>query len=46
MKLKNLGKVYTLDSDDNFDLQKDITLSEDVMNFVNIIFRLFPRSNL
>ena len=41
MKLKNLGKVYTLDSDDNFDLQKDITLSEDVMNFVNIILDYF-----
>ena len=41
MKLKNLGKVYTLDSDDNFDLQKDITLSEDVMGFVNIILDYF-----
>ena len=41
MKLKNLGQVYTLDSNDNFDLQKDITLSEDVMNFVNIILNYF-----
>ena len=41
MKLKNLGKVYTLDSDNNFDLQKDITLSEDVMVFVNIILNYF-----
>lgn len=41
MKLKNLGKVYTLDSDNNFDLQKDITLSEDVMGFVNIILDYF-----
>ena len=43
MNLKNLGKVYTLDSENNFDLQKDKKLSEDVMNFVNIILDYFRK---
>lgn len=41
MNLKNLGKVYTVDSENNFDLQKDKKLSEDVVNFVNIILDYF-----
>ena len=41
MKLKNLGKTYTLDSENNFSLEKDIKLSQQVINFVNIILDYF-----
>lgn len=41
MKLKNLGKTYTLDSENNFSLEKDIDLSQEVINFVNIILDYF-----
>ena len=44
MKLKNLGKTYTLDSENNFILDKDIDLSQEVINFVDIILDYFRKN--
>ena len=44
MKLKNLGKTYTLDSENNFSLEKDINLSQEVINFVDIILNIFRKN--
>ena len=44
MKLKNLGKTYTLDSENNFSLEKDIKLSQEVINFVDIILDYFRKN--
>ena len=44
MKLKNLGKTYTLDSENNFSLDKDIDLSQEVINFVDIIIDYFRKN--
>ena len=44
MKLKNLGKIYTLDSENNFSLEKDIKLSQEVINFTNIILEYFSKN--
>ena len=41
MKLKNLGKIYTLDSENNFSIEKDIDLSQEVTNFIDIILDYF-----
>ena len=41
MKLKNLEKTYILDSENNFSLEKDMDLSQEVINFVNIILDYF-----
>lgn len=37
MKLKKLGKTYFIDSENNFSIDKDIVLSDEVLNYINII---------
>ena len=46
MKLKKLGKTYFVDSENNFSIDKDIVLSDEVLNYINIILDYIRASDI
>ena len=46
MKLKKLGKTYFVDSENNFSIDKDIVLSDKVLNYINIILDYIRASDI
>ena len=44
MKLKKLGKTYYADSENNFSINKDVILSDEVLNYINIILDYFRKN--